>query len=413
MDTTTNNRPGIVLKKAQWNGTSPLAGAQFTLRDDMDTLIGTFTSDADGLITIAFLRDDVDYTLSEILTPRGYLGPGSDVTIRLSNGTVSVSGVGAEYYTLTQGAGLTPTLVIKNRPSAFSVIKTDADTHSPLAGVHFALHRQVTIGGVSTIDFNPMPGYADLVTDANGVIPRLDNTLPAGTYELRELSTLDGYQLLASYIRFTVSKTGEITLGTHPDGVSLELSEPQQDGSVNYVLTIPNSQTVKVSIWKTNHAHTTITTGASFALYHAEDFDDTLSSPMGNARPVVSGTTNSNGILYLGRLPVGEYRLLETEAPEGYALPISAIHLTVTGTSVTATQGGRNAEVVRQGDANGYWVQGQDAETWQVRVWNLTSVPMPFIGGPGTHAVYLIGGAMVLLAGFVLFRRRRRGAAIA
>ena len=412
VDTTTNNRPGIVLKKAQWNGTTPLAGAQFTLTDDTDTLIGTFTSDADGLITIAFLRDDVDYTLKEIKTPQGYLGLEHDVTIRLSNGTVTVSGIGAEYYVLTQGAGITPTLVLKNRTRDFNVFKKDADSSDLLAGVHFALHRQVTVGGVTMIDFNPMPGYEDLVTGADGLIPRLDNTLPAGTYELRETSALPGYQTLPAYIRFTISSTGAITLGAHPNTVSLS-ETVNQDDSVSFTLTIPNSQRIKVSVWKTDLDHTAITTGASFALYRAADFDDAHAYPVGNAQPVMTGTTDATGILYLGELMLGEYRLLETAAPDGYALPIAAVHITVSSSGVTATQSGQTAEVVRKNDAHGYWVTGQDDDTWQVRVWNLTSVPMPFIGGAGTHGFVLAGCMLIITAGALLYYRRRRRGAVA
>ena len=407
VDTTTNNRPGIVLKKMQWDGTTPLANAQFTLTDDTDTLIGTFTSDATGLITVAFLRDDVDYTLTEVKTPQGYLGLQSDATIRLSNGTVTVSGIGAEYYVLTQGAGITPTLVVKNRTRSFSAIKKNADSNSPLAGVHFALHRQVTVGGVTTIDFNPMPGYSDLITAADGTIPGIDNTLPAGTYELRETAALDGYQTLPAYIRFTVSPTGAVTLGTHPDTVTLT-ETVNADNSVSYTMTILNSQRIKVSVWKTDQNHETITTGATFALYHAADYDDASQTVNVDAQPVMTGTTGTDGILYLGELLVGEYRLLETAAPDGYALPFSAVRITVNAGSVTAQQSGQNAEVVQKNDANGYWVTGQDDDTWQVRVWNVTGVPLPHIGGMGTHVLYLCGSALLVTAVVFLYRRRRR-----
>ena len=411
VDTTTNNRPGIELKKAQWNGTTPLAGATFTLTDDTDTLIGTFTSDADGLITIAFLRDNVDYTLTETQTPQGYVGPGASMTLRLNNGTVTVSGVGAEYYVLTQGAGTTPKLVIKNRPRTFSVVKQDADTDSPLAGVRFALHRQVTIGGVTTIDFNPMPGYENLVTDANGIVPRLNNTLSPGTYELREVAALAGYQDLAAYIRFTISKTGEVTLGAHPDGVSLD-DDLAQDGTKEYIMTIQNSQRIKVSVWKTTLGHAPLA-GATFELYRAQDYNDVMMTLSEDAEIVASGTTGEDGILYLGSLPVGEYRLIETEAPEGFALPFAPVRITVASGAVSAIQGGQTAEVVQQNDPNGYWVTGQDADTWQVRVWNETGIPLPFIGGAGTHAFYLCGGTLVVLAAFMLYRRRRRGSSYA
>lgn len=230
-----------------------------------------------------------------------------------TDGNVTVSGIGAEYYSLTQGAGVTPTPVLKNHPHTFSVIKQDADSDAPLAGVHFALHRQVTVGGVTTIDFNPMPGYADLVTDANGVVPRLNNTLPPGTYELREVTPPSGYQGLSAYIRFTVSQTGEVTLGSHPEDVDLTTSQPDQDGTIHYVMTILNSQRIKVSIWKTDGGHTTFTTGASFALYRASGLDDAASHPIGNAQPIMTGETDSRGILYLGELQLGEYCLLETQ----------------------------------------------------------------------------------------------------
>ena len=104
---------------------------------------------------------------------------------------------------------------------------------------------------------------------------------------------------------------------------------------------------------------------------------------------------------------------METVAPEGFALPIAAVRITVASGSVTATQSGRAAEVVQKNDANGYWVAGQDDDTWQIRVWNLTDVPLPFIGGPGTYTFYCGGGALILLAGFLILRRRRRHPAYA
>ena len=88
------------------------------------------------------------------------------------------------------------------------------------------------------------------------------------------------------------------------------------------------------------------------------------------------------------------------------------MRITVAANSVTAIQGGRVSEVVQQGDPDGYWVAGQDADTWQIRVWNMTGIPMPFIGGAGTRALTLCGGALLVMAAFILvYRRRRRFAA--
>ncbi len=70
IDTVTNNRPGIVLKKTMWNGTTPLAGARFTLKDSNGNQIGEFLSDENGAITVAFLSEGADYVLTETAAPR-------------------------------------------------------------------------------------------------------------------------------------------------------------------------------------------------------------------------------------------------------------------------------------------------------------------------------------------------------
>ena len=117
VDTVTNNRPGIVLKKSKWDENEPLLGAIFTLEDPEGNLIGTFTSrGTDGLITVAFLRDNVEYTLTETNAPQGWYGLQAPMKLKLSNGLVTVSGVDEEYYVLDQGTGKTPTLIVKDRP---------------------------------------------------------------------------------------------------------------------------------------------------------------------------------------------------------------------------------------------------------------------------------------------------------
>lgn len=85
-----------------------------------------------------------------------------------------------------------------------------------------------------------------------------------------------------------------------------------------------------ISVWKTDPAGKVIPTGASFELYLADDFDDTTQKPKENAEVIASGTSGENGILSLGKLAEGEYRLLETKAPAGYILPESAIKITIT-----------------------------------------------------------------------------------
>ena len=236
VDTVTNNRPGVVLRKEDWSG-NPLAGTDFTLTDCDGNVIGNFTSDELGQITVAFLRENVDYTLTETSTPQGITGI-SPMTIRFSGTTVSVSGVDAKYYAISQEEGEMPVLTVKNRPYIFQVIKQNKDGVR-LSGALFALHRQVTVDGVTIIETEPMPGYADLVTNGEGIVPKLDNTLPPGTYQLREKAPPEGYAVLSAYIHFTVSPIGEVSLGVHPDGVELTKAEDGDD-PIAFTMTIRN-----------------------------------------------------------------------------------------------------------------------------------------------------------------------------
>ncbi|MBR3006268.1 MAG: hypothetical protein IKH68_06395, partial [Erysipelotrichaceae bacterium] len=97
-------------------------------------------------------------------------------------------------------------------------------------------------------------------------------------------------------------------------------------------------------------------------LYKAEDYNDTTSTIKDGAIPLVSGTTGENGILALGTLTVGEYRLIETAAPAGYNMAESAIRISVKNNGVTALQEGNLSDVYKKGDQ--YWVVGQDNTTW-------------------------------------------------
>ena len=194
----------------------------------------------------------------------------------------------------------------------------------------------------------------------------------------------------------------------------MTFTSTQNDGTVSYVITVPNYQKRRVSVWKTNLDHDAITTGVSFELYKEEDFDDQTGQPAAGKSPVVSGTTGTNGILALGLLNAGSYRLVETSTPEGYLPADSAVIIQVYPDSVAAMQGTGIAEVARNVEGNPYreyWVKGQEDDTWQIRVWNNPGVTLPATGGTGTRSLTIAGALMTAAAGalFLLRRRNRRG----
>lgn len=407
-DQVTNSRPGIELYKADLSG-NMLAGATFTLKNSTgeDTLIGTYTSDSEGLITTAYLSNG-DYTLTETSSPKGYVVLPDPVTITLDGETVTVSGVDEDLIDVDNNpeSGMIARITVKNRPGAFKAQKVDADTDPVtfLEGVHFALYKQVTdISGNKRKDYLPMRGYSDLVTDENGTIPNIDMDLPANTYYLTETAAAEGYDKLDEDLIFTVGEDGTITINS--SGHSSWLSEEtDESGNVSYTITIPNSRQNIVSIWKTDEAHNAITTGASFALYKADDYDDDSQTLATGATPVVTGTTGTNGILTLGELAAGSYRLVETSAPSGYNPLTSAVEITIYSGSVTAIQSGTTSEVARKGDT--YWVSGQNDKTWQIRVWNNPGVVLPSTGSTGTMPFYLAGGLLVALAAIAAALRK-------
>ncbi len=242
-----NKRDGITINKvyrASDGNLYPIAGARFELRDDEGTLIGTFESDDDGFVTIAYLRKGIDYTLSEIKSPSGYTGIKKPVTIRMNNdGTITVTpdpstaSIDKDRFTYVKGP-TDPSVTIINIRYDFTISKKDRLTNEPVEGVEFALHKQKTVGGVTVVDFQPIPGYEHLVTDSNGIVPRINSTLAPGTYELRETGTPTTHQGLNYYILFTVTETGDIRLNaTHPE---VMVDEHVEEDRVLYTLLIYN-----------------------------------------------------------------------------------------------------------------------------------------------------------------------------
>ena len=259
VDNITNSRQGLVIRKEDWEGNG-LGETTFTLKDENYTsgsslLNATYTSyinpddenDSDnGYVTTAFLTKNTTYTLTETKAKTGYLGLQNPLTITVdNNGDVSVSGetVDADFYVLSADH---KTLTIKNKPFTLTVAKRDKDTDLPLSGAKFELHKQITVGGYTTFDFTPLTGYTDdiLITGADGVIPKLDETLPAGTYRLDETFAPAGYVKWSTGLEFTVNGVGKITLGSrYPDGTELLEESKVVNNRViyEYILKIPNS----------------------------------------------------------------------------------------------------------------------------------------------------------------------------
>ena len=402
-DTVTNERPGIRIVKTDWLG-NPLPDAYFTLEDENGDPVGQprYKSGADGLVTIAYLEPDAPYTLTEQSPPYQYVALMDSVTMTLSNGTVTVTGAPQDVVTVVPDdpSGM-QTVYVKNRRTSMLVRKVDAADHTVgLDDVHFALYPQVMGVHGPRKDYFPIEGMGDLVTDMDGYLTGFPDWLSAGTYYLEETVAPRGYTPLSEDLVFTVEENGEITVHNESMQSWLTPVDDPQTGERTYVFTIENSGTKSIALLKTNMDGTLYLPGAQFSLYHKNDFDDSTNTPLPNAQAITSGETDENGILQLGDLTIGEYRLVETRAPFTYVCLTEPVRLFVYAHNVEVLQDSNYTSAIIQQDG-----------TYLVTVKNHQGYEMPSVGGIGVVWFYCLGCILVLTGTGLLLsvgRRRRR-----
>ena len=400
-DTVTNARmEGIRIVKTDWLGT-PLPDAVFKLEDENGDPVGQprFTSGADGLVTTAYLEEDAPYTLTELCPPYQYTALMDAVTMTLSDGTLTLAGAPQDAVRVEPDdpSGML-TVYVRNRPASLQIRKVDAaDPTAGLAGVHFALYRQVMGVSGPRKDYFPIEGMEDLVTDQSGNLTAFPDWLPAGSYYLTETATLPGYTPLAEDIILTVEESGAVTVQNTFMQSWLTSDDDPVTGERTYVLTVENSGTKSIALLKTNMDGTLSLPGAQFSLYHKNDFDDSTSAPLPNAQVLVSGETDENGVLQLGNLPIGEYRLVETVAPFTYIRLTEPVRLFVYQASVEILQSSAYTSAVVQQDG-----------TYLITVRNRQGCEIPSVGGVGVYWFYCAGALFVLAGTAALFVRDRR-----
>ena len=341
-DTVTNARPGLKLVKTDMKG-RPLDGGKFTLvsKDDPSKR-KTFTSDEDGLIAMAYLTAGEDYVLTETTAPFKYLSLIDPLTIRVKDdNTVYVNGEteapeGA-FYTITQVPDPTvenmPTISIMNKPFTLNAKKLDAENGNPVEGVVFELYKEVKESGTDNPrpDYEPMEGFENLVTEADGTIPKVDlNNLKAKTYYLREKSAPPQFRKFDYDIRLIIAETGDISVqkAEYSEEEGKYVFEDFTDGSAetvpdeegNLTLNVKDEPVKVVKIVKKarmTYGDDQELPGVGFELYRENQVEE--DKPKEGEEPVVSGTTGDDGVLELGALSgQSVYYLFETSVPEGY-----------------------------------------------------------------------------------------------
>lgn len=360
------------------------------------------------------------YTLSETGEPQYYDSISGAVTLSVTGEGISITRVGTdeeapfEDVEISEAGGVYTLTVTNTRKKAtVTIIKnvtgTEADKNAQYS---------FTASGLTTED-DTFSLYGQH-KDAAGETPEQKNTI---VYENIAHGTVFSVAESDAYTDFTTTITA--TYDDSEDVTQTITLDPERqnllstgDITVNGDITITYSNTRNkqpVAIYKTGLGEDeTITTGASFVVYKASEYNDATQSANAEATIVAQGTTNENGILILDKLPIDtgseytEYRLVETNAPAGYILPDYLMKIFVYPDKVIGMQG--TGYMLIKNSEN--YSDITDKSTTVLRVWNNPGVSLPSTGGPGTNLIYLLGILLTGIAGTgLVMRRRRRDAA--
>ncbi len=279
-DTIINNREGgIAVRLFKWNSTVPLKGGQFTLTDSSGDMIGSYVSDASGIVTMLYnFEPDQLYTLTENVSPKGYIGlqkklcfkVNTDETVSLycEDGITEWSAADSGWADWKNGQnGITAYVDVYNKSFNFKIVKTDSeDSDIKLDSAHFALYKQAntTISGYVK-NKAPMTGFEDLKTVdgevdiCGGSSGRVINPGVNGAiFFLTETAAPMSYSKLEDDVIFRISPLGVPALITNSYNGQLVETED----SYIYTLSVPNvkdTSTVPLTI----HKHVNGTNGST------------------------------------------------------------------------------------------------------------------------------------------------------
>jgi len=243
--------------------------------------------------------------------------------------------------------------------------------------------------GEKTGFYHAASGSAITVSLKPGWNLRFTNLPNGTTYTISETAK-EGYTFHSAVIN-----SGDISVNKDTATASGTISE----SNTQYTVTYTNKAVTKqVYIYKTDQDGQKALPGAEFSLYTKAGYEADPKEVM--KADLVSG---EDGKVDLGRLAVGEYRLVETTAPAGYILLEDPVEITVTSTGVTYTQNGNTLSQSSEGV-----IHQNETDPYTLTVTNNAGYELPSTGGPGTWLLTIAGSILVLAAAALLLARRIR-----
>ena len=269
----------LTINKVDADTGAALSGVTYRLFDASGNKVADMTTGADGRAVFSDLPLG-SYSYQEISAPEGYVVDSTRYTVTISTSALHIT----EQRTNALAKG------------SIEILKVDAETRQPLAGV---VYRLFNANGSK---------IADGTTDGNGKVTFSD--LKPGKYAYQEISTVSGY--LLDNTRYEFSLTSE----------NLHVKVTRENMPTKGSLTIRKIDATGGPL-----------AGAELLLEMSTD---------GQSWAEISkSTTDSTGAAKWDNLKLGaKYRVTEVKAPAGYTLlpePVSVDALTADAPDITVT----------------------------------------------------------------------------
>lgn len=239
---------------------TPIPGVRFGVYCDRDNLLEEITTGKDGTATSGVLNEG-NYYLLELAGVDGYQ-----------------MDTEPHPFSITENEAVLPVTVTNPRiTGAVKVLKTGTEGE-PLSGVVFGVY-------LAADDTE----FCKLTTGKDGAA--VSDSLFYGDYYLKELSTVDGYELLDTPIPFSIMEQDTV--------IEIPVTNPLIMGSVSVY---------KISAGKDADGNDIPLSGAVFGLYNSA------------GQKLAELTTGEDGRAVHEGLPKGSYYLKELAAPEGFTV---------------------------------------------------------------------------------------------